>query len=80
MAAAVMTGIYGFQNPVQFKCTSNDCTFPDFTSLGVCSECEDVTASTVETCNSTKFQHYYDYQLPNGAMLSGTAQLDANTG
>jgi hypothetical protein len=80
MAAAVMTGVYGFQTPAQFECTSNNCTFPDFTSLGVCSECEDVTASTVETCNSTGFEHYCYYQLPNGAILSGTAQDDAHTG
>ena len=81
MAAAVMTGIYGFETPIPFQCTSSNCTFPDFTSLGVCDECENVTASTIETCNSTGgFQHFCYYQLPSGAILSGTAQDDAHTG
>jgi hypothetical protein len=80
MAASVITGVYGFQTPIQFNCTSNNCTFPDFTSLGVCSECEDVTASTVETCNSTGFEHSCYYQLPNGAILSGSASFDAHNG
>ncbi|KAE8454223.1 hypothetical protein EG329_005148 [Mollisiaceae sp. DMI_Dod_QoI] len=80
MAAAVMTGVYGFQTPVQFQCTSSNCTFPDFTSLGVCSECTDVTASTIQTCNSTGFEHVCFYQLPSGAILSGAAQNDAHNG
>lgn len=80
MAAAVMTGVYGFQSPVQFECTSNNCTFPDFTSLGVCSECEDVTESTVENCTSPGLEQYCYYQLPNGAILSGLASDDAHNG
>lgn len=35
---------------------------------------------TIETCNSTGFEHTCYYQLPNGAVLAGGARADAHTG
>ncbi len=47
MQGAFYSGIYGLGGPLlDFSCPSSNCTWDTFTSLGLCSTCRNVTAST----------------------------------
>lgn len=47
---ATFGGILGFEVPVSNGCTTGNCTWPPFTSLGVCSRCTTTTSSILPTC------------------------------
>lgn len=49
-----MAGFYTRQNLTDFECTTGNCTFAeDYTTLGFCSSCEDVSAKVTITKNCT---------------------------
>ncbi|THC93339.1 hypothetical protein EYZ11_007195 [Aspergillus tanneri] len=50
MLSAIMAGLGGINRPLVPQCPAVNCTYPDFASLGVCSNCEDITKNAVQTC------------------------------
>lgn len=50
MMAAILSGIGQTSNPLNPKCTSGHCQYPDFVTLGLCSRCEDITSQTNQSC------------------------------
>lgn len=43
MEAAMYQGVFNSSTPVRPVCSTGNCTFPEFSTLGVCSSCEDVS-------------------------------------
>ena len=46
MQGAFYRGIFGMNGALDFQCPSSNCTWPDFSTLALCSTCQDITAST----------------------------------
>jgi hypothetical protein len=65
MLAAIYGGLLeaGPMQPLAPLCSTGDCTFPIFTSLGFWSECCDVTAETIQTFNINGVDLTCDYTL-----------------
>jgi hypothetical protein len=51
MARAAYAGLYNSVLPFDFTCPSGNCTWPPFTTLGVCSECHNITSQVKASCN-----------------------------
>ncbi|KAL3467196.1 hypothetical protein BJX64DRAFT_192179 [Aspergillus heterothallicus] len=50
----IYTGMWGSDFEVQPTCSSGNCTWPAFESVGMCSQCEDITTQArFESCNGT---------------------------
>ncbi|CAG8124349.1 unnamed protein product [Penicillium salamii] len=49
---SVLSGMSAAYTPVEPHCSTGDCEYPDFITLGVCSKCEDITTSSVENCSA----------------------------
>ncbi|OQE02684.1 hypothetical protein PENVUL_c039G00158 [Penicillium vulpinum] len=49
---SVLSGISAAYTPVEPHCSTGDCEYPDFITLGICSKCEDVTSSSVQNCSA----------------------------
>lgn len=63
---------------MSFACSSGNCTWPKFTSLGICTRCNDMTdelkSSTQEVSVAWDPGAYYlYYTLPNGLKVSNLA-------
>lgn len=76
MQAAAISGLYDLTSPPPFGCPGSNCTYPSFTSLGVCSECRDVTNQTTKTCDQTEVSQTCNYTTPNGLELQAYASGD----
>lgn len=50
MQVAFFTGLAGTSDPLKPTCSTGHCEFPDFSSLGICENCQDVTEQTVQDC------------------------------
>lgn len=46
MESGFMKGLVTSPAPFQFSCSSGNCTWPDFSALGICVSCSDVTEAT----------------------------------
>lgn len=66
---AYLTGVWSDDNLYQPQCSSGNCTWPVFRSVGVCSKCADITRSSKLHCNVTD-----DLRLLNGT-LNGVCQI-----
>lgn len=50
MQVAIFSGLSQTNNRLEPICSSGSCDYDDFITLGICSECEDVTAKATQTC------------------------------
>lgn len=84
MRANIWAGIYnydtffGWSTP-NYYCATGNCTWEDYSTLGVCSRCADITSKLEKTCNVMTFPGLNnatgcDVSLPNGFSLSGSGQ------
>ena len=82
MSAAIIGGLLGSQTELRFSCPSPNCTYPDFTSLGASSVCEDVTAQTSHNCSiSTDLpEELCTFQLPGNISLGAWALQSPHSG
>lgn len=57
MQGALYRGLFSMNGVLDFQCLSSNCTWPDFSTLALCSTCQDVTASTQiqeeQSCDGT---------------------------
>jgi hypothetical protein len=86
MKAAVLNGMFlADPNPsISFTCPTGNCTWPDFSTLAVCSSCVDMSHYMQQVCSAT-----YDttssnstrcgWSLPNGASLNGSSVFSMTT-
>ncbi|KAJ5637181.1 hypothetical protein N7490_007060 [Penicillium lividum] len=76
---ALAQGLAQINNPLLPTCSTANCTFPDFTTLGFCSKCVDVTNSSTQSCTiSQKGLLYCTYTSPSGLEIT-PGILDAST-
>ncbi|KAG6989739.1 hypothetical protein G7Y79_00065g094500 [Physcia stellaris] len=81
MKAAIYNGVFAIGNDaesnIQYSCSTGNCTWPEFSSLAVCSKCENITSLVEKSCNDSGC---YMLSLPNGPTLSGLGgQINAST-
>jgi hypothetical protein len=69
MQGAVMNGLYTLDKTVAFNCMTNNCTWPTFYTVGVCSSCTNVTGQTNATCSKPGRSVSCNYTLPSGIDL-----------
>ncbi|KIV76897.1 hypothetical protein PV11_08747 [Exophiala sideris] len=84
MLGAINTGIFDFgdSHNVSPICTTGNCTWPRYTSIGVCSQCFDVTTQVDKSCQTSttnasdadtfnpNLERPCTYILPNGLNIS----------
>ncbi|KAJ5709116.1 hypothetical protein N7493_010450 [Penicillium malachiteum] len=81
LISAVVSGVAQTSSPLEPICTSGDCTFGEFVSLGICSSCDDMTVQAAQTCHVPTDDPYADspfnvtplsctYSFPSGLNLS----------
>ena len=80
MKAAIYDGVFAIgdnaDRNIQYTCPTGNCTWPEFSSLAVCSRCENITLLVEKSCNDTGC---YMLSLPNGPTLSGLGgQINAS--
>lgn len=87
--ASVYSGLFGSATTVinastiHASCPGINCTFPRYTTLGVCHQCADISSHIQHVCDqnspaeSNVFQPPCKWSLPTGQMLQSYA--DANT-
>lgn len=51
MMAALLSGVALTSSPLEPKCTSGHCQYPEFVTLGLCSRCQDITSQTNQSCD-----------------------------
>lgn len=77
MKAAYYNGLYNYSNQsllaVNPTCSTGNCTWSDFSSLGVCAECVNSTASIKKSCITG--DEYCSYTLPSGLSIIGGGSL-----
>ncbi|KAJ5738207.1 hypothetical protein N7493_001362 [Penicillium malachiteum] len=61
---AILEGLAGSSTGLEPVCSTGDCEYPDFTSLGICSYCEDVTAKSTQVCSVTITEKLGNTSLP----------------
>ncbi|KAI0833936.1 hypothetical protein F5Y06DRAFT_290143 [Hypoxylon sp. FL0890] len=63
LQAAVNSGVFSAGQPVNFSCSTGNCTFPDtFATVGYCSRCRDV--SDIVQFNQRCYQSYQNRSTP----------------
>ncbi|KAI0160636.1 hypothetical protein GGR57DRAFT_499313 [Xylariaceae sp. FL1272] len=80
MTAAVVNGIYGVAKDPPFACAGASCSYPDFTTFGVCSECLDVTSATSKKQVNISFGEAWSLTTPNNLSMQASAYVDAHSG
>jgi hypothetical protein len=73
MARAAYAGLYGSVSASDFTCPSGNCTWPPFTTLGICSECHNITSRVKASCNRRKSYEDCWYELIGPGNLPGNA-------
>src|ERR1700733_10906052 len=86
MKAAVLNGMFvGDPNPsLSFTCPTGNCTWPDFSTLAVCSSCVDMSHYMQQVCSATNDTTSSNsarcgWSLPNGASLNGSSVFSMTT-
>lgn len=72
--AAVYAGLYNYVPSVSPVCPTGNCKWSDYTSLGACSACQNVSKLITSTWDEYGFDNPgYEYSLPNGMNIESTA-------
>ncbi|KAI0813785.1 hypothetical protein GGR55DRAFT_545392 [Xylaria sp. FL0064] len=80
MKAAVVNGVYDVVKDPPFTCPGSTCTYPTFTSMGVCSQCEDITSTIKKTQVNVTFGQLWRYRTPSNLTVEASAVQDAHSG
>ncbi|KAI0907301.1 hypothetical protein F4823DRAFT_626437 [Ustulina deusta] len=80
MKAAIVNGVYDVVKDPPFSCPGSTCSYPTFTTLGVCSECEDITSTIEKTRVNITFGQVWRFRTPGNLTLEASAFSDAHSG
>ncbi|KAJ5701683.1 hypothetical protein N7488_009231 [Penicillium malachiteum] len=64
MTMAILAGLAGTSTALESVCSTGDCEYPDFISLGICSYCEDVTSKSTQFCTVSTKEKIGNTSLP----------------
>ena len=81
---AVIAGIYALKSPLDFTCSTGNCTWPRFSSLAICSQCRNTTLQTEKKCaeegvasgGTKSCRTRCNYTLPGGTSISAYSEID----
>lgn len=89
MQAAIFNGLAQSNKPLNPICPSGDCEYDNFVTLGVCSQCEDITSQASQNCVPSTDQYRLTtqewmaqiplnctYTSPSGASISPGIWID----
>jgi hypothetical protein len=80
MKAAVLGGLLHAYPVPSYDCPTGNCTWPDFSTLVVCSSCVSMTDFMQQDCsNNTGSASDCGWSLPNGAKLNGSSSVFSMT-
>jgi hypothetical protein len=76
MQGAVQNGLYNLSSPMTFGCTTANCTWPTFYTLGMCSSCNNVTDRVNVSCEGSKHSNLSivgkcNFTFPSGLTVYG---------
>ncbi|RYC61420.1 hypothetical protein CHU98_g4801 [Xylaria longipes] len=80
MTAAAVNGVYDVVKDPPFDCPGSTCSYPTFTTFGVCSECADITKTITKKTLSTTYQKVYSFTTPGNLTMQASASTDAHSG
>ena len=70
----VFNGDHSASLAVSGSCSSGNCTWPDFSSVGVCSQCIDSTSSMNRDCQGEGREQSCTFTLPGGTTMAVSGQ------
>lgn len=73
MARAAYAGLFTSVPPPDFNCPSGNCTWPSFTTLGICSACTNINSRVKASCNTGLQWDICWYELMGSGDLPGNA-------
>jgi len=83
IVGSIYQGIFGSYDPMPSECSSGNCAWDPFESLGICNSCTEVTAATLDTETCIDGDHTpgerklmnrtCEYHTPMGCQLNGMA-------
>ncbi|KAH0172827.1 hypothetical protein KCU67_g1555, partial [Aureobasidium melanogenum] len=68
--AAIYKGVYNSYSPVEATCSSGNCTFGDYRTLGMCSSCQHVSINSSDIHKTCDGNRYCNYTLTDGPVMS----------
>ncbi|KAJ0417816.1 hypothetical protein BJY00DRAFT_315607 [Aspergillus carlsbadensis] len=88
VSTIIYTGMWGSNFAVDPTCPSGNCTWPAFESVGMCSQCEDMTAAAALSCDGTLDTTSTgtpdpvtcDIMLPDGNYMGANQPFEVNMG
>ncbi|KAI0453824.1 hypothetical protein F5B21DRAFT_515102 [Xylaria acuta] len=79
MTAAAVNGVYDVVKDPPFDCPGSTCSYPTFTTFGVCSECADITKTIIKQRLNATYQ-LYSFTTPGNLTMQASALLDTHSG
>ena len=64
LLTSIMSGLSQTNAPLEPQCDASSCEFSEFVTLGLCSECEDVTARTNQRCKAQEDSLFWKGERP----------------
>ncbi|CAI7592927.1 unnamed protein product [Penicillium pancosmium] len=64
LLTSILSGLSQTNTPLEPQCDASSCKFSEFVTLGLCSECEDVTARTNQRCKAQEDSLLWKSQPP----------------
>ncbi|KAI1289106.1 hypothetical protein F5Y03DRAFT_378418 [Xylaria venustula] len=80
LKAAAVNGIYDVVKDPPFTCPGSTCSYPTITTMGLCSECDDITKTIKKTQMNISFGQLWSYRTPSNLTLQASAFSDAHSG
>jgi hypothetical protein len=80
MQGAVMNGLYTIDSSMTFTCTTANCTWPTFYTIGVCSSCTNVTGYTQAICSPKTKTQSFNYTLPSALKFKSSHRVSSRGG
>jgi hypothetical protein len=80
MTAATVNGVYNVVKDPPFSCPGSTCSYPTFTTFGICSECDDITSTIKKTRLNTTWGELWAFRTPSNLTLQASAASDAHSG
>lgn len=80
MTAATVNGVYDVVKDPPFECPGSTCTYPEFTTLGIHSECADITSTIEKTKANSSYGELWTFRTPSNLTLEASASIDAHSG
>lgn len=80
MQGAILNGLFNLSSPIQFACSTGNCQWDDFSTLGVASSCQNVTSTSIISCRTQGRGSSCNYTTPSGLLISASSYSSSGGG